>query len=137
MKEKLTFYQTLTSPTPDIPPPGATPERKVVEERMVVKGAEQRSAVEGVGPGEDGSGASQRAWTIQVSSFRNRTRAEEQIKQLAKKGYDAYLSVAQSEDGPARYRVRVGRFATQVEAERVAERIAAELKVGPVITRRS
>jgi len=137
MKEKLTFYQTLTSPTPDIPPPGATPRRKVVEERMVVKGPEQRSVVEPATPGAAPSAPAATVWTLQVSSFRSRALAEEQVKRLMAKGYDAYFAVVQSENGQARYRVRVGSFGTRTEAESVADRLRGDLKLNPFVTRRS
>ena len=136
MKEKLTFYQTLTSPTPDIPPPGATPSRKVVEERMVVKGQEQRSVIQPDAQSAEVSAPQTRAWTVQVSSFRRRALAEEHIKQLVGKGYDAYLTVAQPETGQARYRVRVGSFATRTEAEGIADGLRAEMKLNPFVTRR-
>ena len=137
MKEKLTFYQTLTSPTPDIPPPGATPKRTVVEERMVVKGTERRSVVQPTGQTGEAAASSSQAWTLQVSSFRSRALAEEQMKRLTGKGYDAYLTVVQSENGQTRYRVRVGSFATRTEAEQIAERLRADLKLNPFVTQRS
>ena len=136
MKEKLTFYQTLTSPTPDIPPPGATPSRKVVEERMVVKGPEQRSVLQPTGQSVEAPASPPPLWTVQVSSFRSRALAEDQMKRLIGKGYDAYLAVARPENGQARYRVRVGGFATRTEAEGIADQLRAELKLNPFVAPR-
>ena len=137
MQEKLTFYQTLTSPTPDIPPPGATASRKVVEERMVVKEPERRSALRPTPRTVEPAAPPQRFWTIQVSSFRSRALAEEQKGQLAAKGFSAYLTTVQSEDGRTRYRVRVGSFATRTEAERLSDRLRADLRLNPFVTTRT
>jgi cell division septation protein DedD len=71
-------------------------------------------------------------YTVQVASFRQQSTAEEMIKALNKKGHKAYLATGGSSDGVT-YRVRVGRFATRVEADRVAEQLAAKERLHPFI----
>jgi cell division protein FtsN len=137
IEEKLTFYQTLTSPTADVPPPGATASRKVVEERMVVKEPERRSTLRPTPRTVEPAAPPQRFWTVQVSSFRSRALADEQKNQLAAKGLSAYLTTVQSEDGRTRYRVRVGSFATRTEAERLSDRLRADFRLNPFVTTRT
>ncbi len=69
-----------------------------------------------------------------MSSFRGRSLAEELRGRLAAKGFDAYLVSVTTEDGRVRHRVRVGRFATRSEAERVAGELRAERDVNPFVT---
>jgi cell division septation protein DedD len=83
---------------------------------------------------EDLSG---RAWTVQVSSFRSRALADELRGRLAAKGFDAYLVSLTTEDGRVRHRVRVGGFATRVEAERVAGELRGERDLNPFVTTRA
>ncbi|MBI3620710.1 MAG: SPOR domain-containing protein [Nitrospirae bacterium] len=80
-----------------------------------------------------GHGAHQ--YTIQVAAFRQQEMAEQMIKELNKKGHEAYLATASSSDGNGKtYRVRVGRFATREEADRTAKQLAANGKLHPFIT---
>jgi cell division septation protein DedD len=78
-----------------------------------------------------------RAWTVQVSSFRSRALADELRGRLASKGFDAYLVSLTTEDGRVRHRVRVGGFATRVEAERVAGELRGERDLNPFVTTRA
>jgi cell division septation protein DedD len=76
-------------------------------------------------------------WTVQVSSFRSRALADELRTRLGTRGHDAYLLSAATEEGRVRYRVRVGAFATRVEAERVAAELRAERTLNPFVTPRT
>jgi cell division protein FtsN len=154
-EEKLTFYKTLTAPTVEPPPPQPprveerivpretpgvverTPPRpepvvaaaESVTERPAARRPEPRAAP--VVP------AAETVWTVQVSSFRSRALADELRTRLNGRGFDAYLAQATAEDGRVRWhRVRVGSFATRVEAERVAAELRGERNVNPVVTTR-
>jgi cell division septation protein DedD len=83
-----------------------------------------------------GSGAG-KAWTVQVSSFRSRSLADELRSRLASKGFDAYLMSVSTEDGRVRHRVRVGGFATRAEAEHVAGELRTERNLNPFVTTRA
>ena len=61
-------------------------------------------------------------FAIQVGAFTKKKWAQNVEKQLRSRGYDAY-TVDGDLDGKAVHKVRVGRFGTQQEAERMAERI--------------
>jgi cell division septation protein DedD len=76
------------------------------------------------------------AWTVQVSAFRSRVLADELRTRLAARGFDAYVLASASDDGRARYRVRVGAYATRGEAERVAAELRAERGLNPIVTSR-
>lgn len=129
-QDRLTFYQTLTAPTVELP----SAKKGVVEERMVTKGEEvpdRAPAAAASAPSPAGP------WTVQVSAFRSRALAEDLRRQLAAKGYDAYLVAVESEDGRVRYRVRVGSFATRGEADQAAARLRTERHLNPFVTTRA
>jgi cell division septation protein DedD len=70
-------------------------------------------------------------YTVQVSSWQTRRRAEEDAERYAAKGFNAYVQQAYipSKEGTW-YRVRVGRFATQQDAEQMASQLAGLLESG-------
>ena len=71
---------------------------------------------------------------IQVSAYRERRDADALAGRLAGKGYKAYV-VAPSDGAPPLFRVRVGKFDEQREADRVAARLKKEEKLDPWIVR--
>jgi cell division septation protein DedD len=70
-------------------------------------------------------------YTVQVSSWRTRRRAEEDAERYTAKGFNAYVQEAYipSKDGTW-YRVRVGRYASQNDAEQMASQLAGLLEAG-------
>ncbi len=72
------------------------------------------------------------AFTIQVVALKTEDAARSLLTRLQRKNYRAYLE-AGGEAGL--HRVRVGRFATRDEAERIAEKLRNEEKFKPYITR--
>lgn len=146
-EERLTFYQTLTAPTPTLPAVGPP----TVEERIVPRESQTRPAVprsaRRARAGEPGkaqvaaatpvaAGPAEPLWTVQVSSFRSRALAEDLRKRLAAGGYDAYLVSVSTEEGRVRHRVRVGGFATRTEAERAAAELRADRHPSVFVTTR-
>jgi DedD protein len=145
MREKLTFYQTL-------PAPLSSPSREGAKKTQAsAKGGEQKSATAAKpelprAASPSGNGATTREsgsaspppgsqfWTVQVSAYRSRGLADELNRSLRAAGYDAYLVQVASDDGKSRYRVRVGSYASRVEAERVAERLKTERSLAPFVT---
>jgi cell division protein FtsN len=71
---------------------------------------------------------------VQVGAFRQREAADALRTRLHGAGYDA--TVLEADGGPARYRVRVGGFATRGEAERAARDLAARLGVSAFVSAR-
>ncbi len=71
-------------------------------------------------------------YTVQVSAWRTRRRAEEDAERYTAKGFTiVYVQQAYvpSKDGTW-YRVRVGRYATQQDAEQMASQLAGLLESG-------
>ncbi len=67
-------------------------------------------------------------FAIQVGAFAQSESAQHLADGLREKGMDVYLSPG-SQDGAARWRVRVGPLASRAEAERLAARIKTDEKL--------
>jgi cell division septation protein DedD len=76
-------------------------------------------------------GASEGAFTIQVVALKTEDAAKSLLNRLKQKNYRAYLE-AGGEAGL--HRVRVGRFTTRAEAEKIAQKLRDEEKFKPYIT---
>jgi cell division septation protein DedD len=74
-----------------------------------------------------------RQWAVQVAAVNERSAADAIAKRLSTKGYAAY--VVAPTDGTSVFRVRVGRFNSQREAEPVKARLEKEEQFKPWITR--
>ena len=76
-------------------------------------------------------GKSEGAFTIQVVALKTEDAAQSLLNRLKQKNYRAYL-----EDGgeAGLHRVRVGRFSTRAEAEKVAQKLQDEERFKPYIT---
>jgi cell division protein FtsN len=70
-------------------------------------------------------------YTVQVSSWRTRRKAEDDAQRYTAQGFNAYIQEAYipEKDGTW-YRVRVGRFTTKVDAEQMAAQLAGLLESG-------
>jgi len=102
-----------TAPPPaQAPKPAVKPQSRVIETATV-----QNDALR---------------YTVQVGAFREQPVAERLIADLNRKGHTAYLMTAPVEDGMT-YRVRVGKFATKEEADRVAKRLATQEGLHPFV----
>lgn len=128
-REELTFYDTLTKSLSSAErerqePRSASAELK--ENRPAVKAdpmpAERRKPLPVAKKnGSDRSAASAQAdkpWTVQVNALPDETSARAWVDRLRDKGYNAYVAEA-NHKGKTWYRVRVGRFETREEAEKV------------------
>jgi cell division protein FtsN len=70
-------------------------------------------------------------YTVQVSSWRTRRRAELDAQRFSAKGFNAYVQSAEiPELGGTWYRVRVGSYATRGEAREMADQLAGLLESG-------
>jgi DedD protein len=72
-------------------------------------------------------------FAVQVAALTDRREADGIAKRLSGKGYSAY--VMNPTAGTTMYRVRVGSFKTQAEANSVAEKLKKEERVNPWVTR--
>jgi cell division protein FtsN len=70
-------------------------------------------------------------YTVQVSSWRSRRNAEHDAQRYISQGFTAYVQRAYVQEKYGTwYRVRVGSFATQAEAEQMAAQLAGLLESG-------
>ena len=131
----LTFYEELAAPlAPASPAP--SPGKGAVS--VVAEAAGSRPAEPAAEPAERRAGAlPERAaagYTVQVGAFGARAAADALRARLAASGHDAY--VAEGEPPGARYRVRVGAYATRDEARLAARRLALERQIATYVTPR-
>jgi len=143
---EFTFYETLKkSSTDPAATVGLTPQKsppkapaKAAQSKTPAKAAPQKPAAKPAPARNrviDTTTADNSAfhYTVQVAAFRQQAMAEQMIGALNKKGHEAYLATASSSSGTT-YRVRVGRFATREEADRLAKQLAAKERLHPFIT---
>lgn len=71
---------------------------------------------------------------IQVFSFKDKMRADAALKQLKDKGYPAYVMMSDLGPRGVFYRVRVGSFATEGEAQKSLEAVTRDFKSGIIVT---
>lgn len=69
-------------------------------------------------------------YTVQVSSWRTRRKADSEAEKLRERGYDAYVQRVVLDNQETWYRVRVGSFATIEEARQFAETLGDLLESG-------
>lgn len=100
------------------PEPAATP-------LPAEKPAATRPALPPSGSGE---------FTVQVSSWLSRAKADEEVARLTGANLDAFVESA-TVDGVERHRVRVGRYATRQEAGVAAQRLGEMLENGAWVAR--
>jgi DedD protein len=147
----LSFYQELTAPITAAPlPPKPRPARPATPEpvnpetpRRPAPEPEPTAQVAVPAPAPTPPPARpaterslpERRFTIQIASFRTRPQAETMRRALVDGGYDAYVSEGESPNG-ARYRVRVGSYASRDDAQQAAQRLAGERRVSTFITTR-
>lgn len=122
----LTFYHELTAPltAPTAPAPPARREPSPPEPTRAEPTRSGAAAGAALAP----------RYTLQVGAFRNREAAEALRTRLRGAGYEA--TVLEADGGPARYRVRLGAFATRTEAEGVARELTARLGVSAFVAAR-
>ena len=78
---------------------------------------------------------SDRAFTLQIAAFDDPLRARKMAGELTATGFSAYVVEPTASNPNAPYRVRVGGFATRVEAERASIAVAKAVGQKPWITR--
>ncbi|MFN0157550.1 MAG: SPOR domain-containing protein [Bacteroidota bacterium] len=109
----------VETPTPEVTPTPtpAKPEASIIKPSL---------------PASSGTGN----FTVQVSSWVTRSKANEEVARLNATGLSAFVSEA-NVAGETWYRVRVGRYATQKEAEEAASQLQEMLENGIWVARMS
>jgi DedD protein len=146
-KEELTFYDTLGKSSRDAPsleekagePKEA--EQAVKPEPKEVKPQGREKATSTSLKVEEKAGAnkpnlappshpveqseSSKTWYVQVNAFPDEKSGQIWVDRLKNKGYNAYLTEGRNQ-GKLWYRVRVGRYSSREEAEKIAEILKAK-----------
>jgi cell division protein FtsN len=125
----LTFYQELTAPLaapPPPPPPKPARPPKPVDAAVIPS----RPTAE---PAAATPGAPGPRYTVQVGAYRVKPPADALRATLVAAGHDAHV-VESDAPGGARYRVRVGVFATREAAREAAARLGAERTLATFVT---
>jgi D-alanyl-D-alanine carboxypeptidase len=71
-------------------------------------------------PQSDAKVKGQDGYFLQIGAFRERDRAESLMKQIADKGFTAFIEQASTGQGLITYRVRTGPFSDPIEAQEMA-----------------
>jgi len=79
--------------------------------------------------------ASTQRYKVQVAATRDLSAARQLVDRLRKKGYAASLDRSESGNGQVQYKVRIGSFAERAPAEKIAEKVRSEEKVGAWIVK--
>jgi cell division septation protein DedD len=148
-KEELTFYDTLTKPPapqpvieekakekqpqkvakvdvketkaqarPETPPLKAIEKKR--ENLVPAAEASQRTAIAETAERENSNG-----WTVQVNAFPDERSAKMWADRLKSKGYKAYVTEVHNK-GKLWYRVRVGRYGTREDADKLVETLRSK-----------
>jgi cell division septation protein DedD len=138
----LTFYETLGKKvTPDLQetskpavsrrePPAELPAvASPAPTQVSAKKTESTSAVPGA------SGGRGERFRVQVASTRDLASARLLVDRLRKKGYAAGIDTTQGPEGTTQYKVRIGNFTEREPAEKVAEKVREDEKVGAWIVK--
>lgn len=152
---KLAFYNELLSkketekgkgipeakagpPKKETPPKkNPTAEERLAEIRAEVSAKEASPQGKGEGPPQRDPqqvSSAKGGYTLQIASLADKSRADETMRKLTKRGYDAYFYEVQVHGKPW-YRVRCGHFATREEAEEFAVKVYKEAKLKGLVTK--
>ncbi len=115
----------MAAPVPPVPPPPPlTPEPQVAATEPTKTAETEPPPPEPAKPVEPiaKAVAPGGAWTVQVGSFVQKENASRMLARLQGNRYQAYV-VEAIVDGKTHYRVRVGRFATEKEAQALAKTV--------------
>jgi cell division septation protein DedD len=120
---------SVAAPASAPAPPRQAPAEHSKPAQGVAAGAAPADKVAPLPPEPKGDGMA-----IQVAALRGRSEADAVVARLKGKGYSAYI-VPALPGQPAGFRVRVGKFKTRAEAEKVAAKLEQEEQFKPWITR--
>ena len=138
----LTFYETLEkrvtpglqesakSPAPRKEPPAELPAATAPTPTPTPVPAKQAPASTVKASTDAGE-----RFRVQVASTRDLASARVLVDRLRKKGYAASIDTTQGPEGQAQYKVRIGNFSERELAEKVAEKVREEEKVGAWIVK--
>jgi len=74
-------------------------------------------------------------YRVQVASTRDLASARQLVDKLRRKGYEAAIETARGSEGHSQYKVRIGNYSERESAEKIAEKIRQEERVGAWIVK--
>jgi cell division septation protein DedD len=93
----------------------------------------KKAASSGATPEASGGGGER--FRVQVASTRDLASARLLVERLRKKGYEAGIDTTQGPDGQKQFKVRIGNYSEREPAEKVAEKVRENEKVGAWIVK--
>ncbi len=144
-KAEFTFYKTLTDkgeksvsidlktrPLPqEKDPDPAAPSKSSAPAARPPKPAAQTAKKENP---PAAAASSKVRYSIQVGSYEDKAMAEEDAREMKKKGYDAFVVSADIPEKGTWHRVRIGRFPNKQAAERLANELKSKEGVTSFVT---
>lgn len=118
-KEDLTFFKTLKEKNGK---ESKTPLRPKAKKEVQVASVSKPSS------------NSASLYTIQVASFTEPKGANGLARELKQKGFESYVTTAEVPGKGKRYRVRVGHYATRLDAQKIADRLHQREKLNFLVT---
>ncbi len=79
-------------------------------------------------------GGNGKIYTIQIASFKERSRADKAVAQAQQKGYTAYVDERSRSDGSVWYQICIGKFNAQSSAKELLTKIKQDYKDGFIRT---
>jgi cell division septation protein DedD len=143
--EEFTFYKTLTerdnrTVSIDVKPRPAESAPQVVKREAPAEmrakpdaRTELKPSPPSTAPKQAPAAGGRPRYTIQLASYPEKGLAEEEVKNLKKQGYAAFV-VAFKQDTSTWYRVRLGRFSNRDSAEKLLQEIKSKEGGSPFIT---
>ncbi|RMF88599.1 MAG: SPOR domain-containing protein [Nitrospinota bacterium] len=129
-------YAATPEPKVTAAPAGTTPPRRAPAESSPRQQAPAEGRVKPVSPSRQQPQRSTGRYTVQVSSFRELSLANNLKEKLQRKGFDAYVSSVTLPNKGVWHRVQIGSYQQKAEAEQVLRRIQKEENLAGLITRR-
>lgn len=143
--EEFTFYKTLTErdnktvsidvkSRPAEPGPRAAKREAPAEERTKpALQVEPKTSPPPAAPKPASTAGGNIRYTIQLASYPEKRLAEEEVKNMKKQGYAAFV-VAFDQGTTTWYRVRLGRFSNRADAEKLLNEVRSKEGGSPFIT---
>lgn len=136
-KDEFT-YPSLGKPQPP-PPPAAPPAAARASPEADASAGTAPTPMPDVppdilGPAEPASDVRD-GYAVQVAAVKKRAEADQIVRRLKAKGYEAYVFVPDGGDRLGVFRVRIGSYRNRRDAEAVARRLEREEQYKPWVTR--
>jgi cell division protein FtsN len=134
--EEFTFYKTLTDKNDktvsiDLKPGPVKEDIKPEKEQTTAEAKKSFPAAKKE-PAAASTSANLR-YTVQTSSYQERTMAEDEVKRLKKRGFAAFIVSSELPGKGMRYRVRIGNFYNRAAAEKLQKTIHEKERILTIV----